>query len=46
MTMLFAAVHESGIGTEGELRPSGNYGRNLRDFCRGSQAGSTRSVDP
>jgi hypothetical protein len=36
----------SPIGTEGELRPSGRYGRNRRDFCRGSQAGSTRSVDP
>jgi hypothetical protein len=23
--MTFAAVHESGSGTEGELRPSGNY---------------------
>jgi ABC transporter substrate binding protein len=44
--VLFAASHESGTGTEGELRPSGSYGRNRRDFCRGSQAGSTRSVDP
>jgi hypothetical protein len=23
-------------GTEGELRPSGSYGRNRRDFCRAS----------
>jgi hypothetical protein len=30
-------------GTEGDLRPSGNYGRNRRDFCRGSQAVGTRS---
>jgi hypothetical protein len=34
------------VGTEGELRPSGSYGRNRRDFCRGSQAVGTRSVDP
>jgi hypothetical protein len=41
----------SAIGTEGELRSSGGYGRNRRDFCRGSQAvgtlvltGSTRSI--
>jgi cyclohexyl-isocyanide hydratase len=33
-------------GTEGELRPSGSYGRNRRDFCRDSQPGRTRSVDP
>jgi hypothetical protein len=32
-------------GTKGELRPSERYGRNRRDFCRGSKAGSTRSVD-
>jgi hypothetical protein len=36
----------SPLGTEGELRASGGYGRNLRDFCRSSQAGSTRSIDP
>jgi hypothetical protein len=46
MKMLFAAVHESGSGTEGELRPLGSSGRNRRDFCRGSQAVGTRSVDP
>jgi hypothetical protein len=34
------------IGTEGELRPSGSYGRNRRDFCCSSEAGRTRSVDP
>jgi hypothetical protein len=36
----------SPLGTKGELRPSGNYGRNRRDFCRGSRPGRTRSVDP
>jgi hypothetical protein len=36
----------SATGTEGELRPSGSYGRSRFDFCRGSQARSTRSVDP
>jgi hypothetical protein len=40
----FAAVHESGPGTEGELRPSGNCGRNRRNFCRSSQAGRRRSM--
>jgi hypothetical protein len=33
-------------GTEGDLRPSGNHGRNRRDFCRGSRLGNTRSIDP
>jgi Major Facilitator Superfamily len=36
----------SQVLAEGELRPSGNYGRNRRDFCRGSQSGRTRSIDP
>jgi hypothetical protein len=44
--LVLAAVLKSGPGTEGELRPSGSYGRNRRDFCRGSQAGRTRSDDP
>jgi hypothetical protein len=34
------------VGTEGELRPSGSYGRNRSDFCHGSRVGSTRSIDP
>jgi quercetin dioxygenase-like cupin family protein len=36
----------SANGTRVSCDPRVNYGRNRRDFCRGSQAVGTRSVDP